>query len=119
MVAALVTVFVLAVVVSGLFTSGHRSDAFLRAELVALSPFLESGYLNTLGETQEFVGGLTGAWDYLDPGQRMRVATEIGLALRAQGVHGAVLKDRFNRPQARFNRRGAQLFDPKAAWPGS
>ena len=89
-----------------------------RAELAALSPFLESGYLNTLGETQEFIGGLTPAWDYLDSEQRLRVTTEIGLALRAQGVQGAVLKDRFNRAHARYARTGARLLDPTAGRPG-
>jgi len=117
--AALLTVFGLAFVVSGLFTSGHRSDASSRAELAALSPFLDSGYVNTLGETQEFVGGVTAAWDYLSPEQRLRVVAEIGTRLRDQGVQGAVLKDRFNRVHARFARGKPQLLDPGAAGRGA
>lgn len=113
--AALVTLFALALAVSTLWTSGHRSDAFTREQLAALSPFLESGYRNTLGETNEFVGSLTPAWDYLSPEQRLRVTAEIGLALRDAGVQGAVLKDRFHRVNARFARGRAQLLDPTAS----
>jgi hypothetical protein len=112
--AALVTVFALSLVVSGLFTSGHRSDAFSRSELAALSPFLESGYRVVRGETREFVGGLTPAWDYLGQEQRLRVTAEIGTRLRDQGVQGAVLKDRFHRVHARFARGQPQLLDPTA-----
>lgn len=113
--AALATLFALALVVSLLWSPGHRSDAFSRAQLAELSPFLESGYRNTLGETQEFVGSLTPAWDYLDADQRVRVTTEIGLALHGTGIQGVVLKDRFQRVHARYARGRAQLLDPAAA----
>ena len=113
--AAMVTLLGLAVLVSTLFNSGHRSDAFTEEQLASLSPFLGSGYRNTLGETQEFVGSLTPAWDYLGPEQRVRVTAEIGLALRDRGVQGVVLKDRFNRVHARFARGKARLFDPTTA----
>ena len=110
--AAMVTVFALALVVSVLWTPGRRADAFTPAELAQLSPFLESGYRNTLGETHEFVGGLTPAWDYLSADQRRRVTAEIGTALRERDIPGAVLKDRWNRVHARFAGGRPQLFDP-------
>jgi len=118
MVAALAVLFVLALVVSLLWSPGRRADAYTAEQLAAISPFLESGYRNELGETQEFIGRLTPAWDYLKADQRQRVTAEIGVAMAERGVVGVVLKDRWNRVHARYARGRPLLVDPLRDGPG-
>jgi hypothetical protein len=92
---------------------GEESSA--TGDFSNVSPYLESGYRTGDAGSSHFVGRLTAGWARLDTNERLSVASQIGEALREQGVDDLVLLDQNDSVQVRFGDGKVLAVAPRGA----
>jgi hypothetical protein len=107
----------LALLLVSLFVGGGGGrESFSRADVFAISPFLESGHLVEMADTTRFVGKLNRGWQQLELPERTAVISEIGEYFDKSGIHSVVLT-RFGYEEARYGGGAVSYVMPRRSEP--